>query len=47
MDALVDVICRVSYLMTTDANISEMDLNPVIVHFEGQGVSMVDARIFF
>lgn len=47
MDALVDVICRVSYLMTADSNISEMDLNPVIVHPEGKGVSIVDARIFF
>jgi acetyltransferase len=47
MDALVDVICRVSYLMTTDSNISELDLNPVIVHSAGQGVSLVDARIFF
>ncbi len=47
MDALVDVICRVSYLMTADSNISEMDINPVIVHSEKQGVSMVDARVFF
>jgi hypothetical protein len=47
MDALVDVICRASFLMTTESDISEMDLNPVIVHSEGQGVSMVDARIFF
>jgi acetyltransferase len=47
MDALVDVICRVSYLMTTDSNISEMDINPVIVHSAKQGISIVDARIFF
>jgi Acyl-CoA synthetase (NDP forming) len=47
MDTLVDVICRASFLMTTESDISEMDLNPVIVHSEGQGVSMVDARIFF
>ena len=47
MDALVDVICRVSFLMATESDISEMDLNPVIVHSEGQGVSMVDARVFF
>jgi acetyltransferase len=47
MEALVDVICRVSFLMVTESDISEMDLNPVIVHSEGQGVSMVDARIFF
>ncbi len=47
MDALIDVICRASFLMTTESDISEMDLNPVIVHSEGQGVSIVDARIFF
>jgi hypothetical protein len=27
--------------------IVEMDLNPVIVHAEGKGVSIVDARVFF
>ncbi len=47
MDALIDVICRASFLMATEPDISEMDLNPVIVHSEGQGVSMVDARVFF
>ena len=47
MDALIDVICRVSFLMSSDYGISEMDLNPVIVHPESKGVSIVDARIFF
>ncbi len=47
MDALIDVICRASFLMATEFDVSEMDLNPVIVHSDGQGVSMVDARIFF
>jgi acyl-CoA synthetase (NDP forming) len=45
--ALVEVICRVSTLLTNCHEISEMDLNPVIVHPDGQGVSIVDARIFF
>ncbi len=45
--ALVDVICRVSTLLTNCPEISELDLNPVIVHPDGQGVSIVDARIFF
>jgi acetyltransferase len=45
--ALVEVICRVSTLLTNCTDISEMDLNPVIVHPDGQGVSIVDARIFF
>jgi acetyltransferase len=45
--ALVEVICRVSTLLTKCPEINEMDLNPVIVHPEGQGVSIVDARVFF
>ena len=45
--ALVEVICRVSTLLTNCPEIAEMDLNPVIVHPDGQGVSIVDARIFF
>jgi acyl-CoA synthetase (NDP forming) len=45
--ALVEVICRVSSLLTTCPEISEMDLNPVLVHPAGQGISIVDARVFF
>jgi hypothetical protein len=30
-----------------DSDITEIDLNPVIIHSEGQGVSIVDARVFF
>jgi len=45
--ALVEVICRVSTLLTNCPDVSEMDLNPVIVHPDGQGVSIVDARVFF
>ena len=45
--ALIEVICRVSTLLTNCPEINEMDLNPVIVHPEGQGVSIVDARVFF
>jgi acyl-CoA synthetase (NDP forming) len=45
--ALVEVICRVSSLLINCSEISEMDLNPVIVHPDGQGVSIVDARVFF
>ncbi len=47
IEALIDVMCRVSSLMTCCPDISEMDINPVIVHSVGQGVSIVDARIFF
>ena len=45
--ALIDVICRVSALLNACPDISEIDLNPVIVHPEGQGLSLVDSRIFF
>ena len=45
--ALIDVICRVSALLDACPDISEIDLNPVIVHPREQGLSLVDARIFF
>lgn len=45
--ALMDVVCRVSALLAACPGITEIDLNPVIVHAEGQGVSIVDARVFF
>ncbi len=47
MDVLVEIICRVSSLMHQCPEIRELDLNPVIVHPEGKGVSIVDARVFF
>ena len=47
MDALCDVICHVSQLLTTAPDIAEIDLNPVIVHEKGKGVSVVDSRVFF
>jgi len=45
--ALIEVICRVSALLDACPDISEIDLNPVIVHPQGQGLSLVDARVFF
>lgn len=47
IDAFADIICRVSQLLATAADIAEIDLNPVIVHEAGQGVSIVDSRVFF
>ncbi len=47
MDAFSDVICRVSQLLTAATDIAEIDLNPVIVHEKGKGVSIVDSRVFF
>jgi acetate---CoA ligase (ADP-forming) len=43
--ALEQVILRVGALVEDIHEIGELDLNPVIVLPEGQGVSLVDARI--
>ena len=46
VDALVDLIVRLSHLVADHANaIAEIDLNPVIVHPKGEGVSVADALI--
>jgi len=47
IQALADVICRVSALLAACPEITEIDLNPVIVHPLGEGLSLVDARVFF
>jgi acetyltransferase len=47
IDALVDLICRVSWLIYKRDDIMEFDLNPVIVKPKGQGISIVDSRVFF
>jgi len=45
-DALADLIVRLSHFAADHADtIAEIDLNPVIVHGKGQGVSLVDALI--
>ncbi len=45
-DALIDMIVRLSHFAADHADqISEIDLNPVIVHAKGQGVSLADALI--
>ena len=45
-EALVDMIVRLSQFAADHADdIAEIDLNPVIVHAKGQGVSIVDALI--
>ena len=43
LDALADLICRVSALVGNDPRISELDLNPVFAGAEGAVVG--DARI--
>ncbi len=47
IQALVECICKVSNLINGATYIDEIDLNPVIIHPEGQGVSIVDSRVFF
>ena len=47
IETFADVICRVSNLLATAPDIAEIDLNPVIVHETGKGVSIVDSRVFF
>jgi acetate---CoA ligase (ADP-forming) len=45
-DALIELIVRLSQLAADHGDqIAEIDLNPVIVHAMGQGVSLVDALI--
>lgn len=46
-EALIDTICRVSSLLSDFDYISEIDLNPVILHQKGKGISIVDSRVFF
>jgi len=45
-EALIDVMVKLSRFAADHADdIDEIDLNPLIVHAEGQGVSLVDALI--
>ena len=45
-DALIELMVRLSHFAADYADeIAEIDLNPVIVHAKGQGVSIVDALI--
>ncbi len=46
-EALADIILRVGHLLGEVREITEIDLNPVIVHERGSGVSIVDSRVFF
>jgi hypothetical protein len=44
--ALAELISQVSVLAAQHAKeISEIELNPVLVHAEGQGVTIVDALV--
>lgn len=43
--AIEDVVLRISQLVTDFPEIVEMDINPLVVHNEGEGAIVVDARI--
>ena len=46
VDALVELMVRLGRFAADHADtIAEIDLNPVLVHAEGKGVSVVDALI--
>jgi hypothetical protein len=45
MDALRDVLLRISCLAESVAEIAELDLNPVIALAPGAGCRIIDARI--
>lgn len=45
MAALVDVITKVSQLLMENPGIANIDINPVIVHDEGKGCTIVDVKV--
>jgi len=45
IDALVDILIRLSELGTDFPELDEMDLNPVLVFSRGKGAAVADARI--
>ncbi len=45
LDAVVDVLLRLSQLVTDFPEIVEMDINPLMVFEEGRGVAAVDMRL--
>ncbi|MDI9383942.1 MAG: acetate--CoA ligase family protein [Verrucomicrobiota bacterium] len=45
IDAIVETLLRLSAMVTKHPEISELDINPLIVHAKGQGCSVADSRI--
>jgi acetyltransferase len=43
--AIIDVILRMSAMVVNHPEIAECDINPLIVHAEGQGASVADSRV--
>jgi acetate---CoA ligase (ADP-forming) len=48
IDALADTLVRVSHFaMHLDGHLAELDINPLMVLPQGQGVKAVDALVVF
>lgn len=45
IDGIVNTLLRLSAMVCNHPEISELDINPLIVHAKGQGVSVADSRI--
>ena len=45
VDAIVDILLRLSHMVCNHPEISELDINPLIVHARGQGCSVADSRV--
>ncbi|MEJ2456785.1 MAG: acetate--CoA ligase family protein, partial [Novosphingobium sp.] len=41
--ALAELVARVGALLTAEPTLAEIDLNPVIVHRDGEGIVALDA----
>ncbi|MCL2349242.1 MAG: acetate--CoA ligase family protein, partial [Planctomycetaceae bacterium] len=45
VDSIVTTILRISEMVTNHPEIAEMDINPLIVHAQGEGCSVADSRV--
>jgi len=45
VEALADVVARIGALMIATPNLDDIDVNPVIVYGEGEGLLAVDALL--
>jgi acetyltransferase len=45
VEAVVDILLRLSHMVCNHPEISELDINPLIVHTKGQGCSVADSRV--
>ena len=45
VDAIVETLLRLSQLVCNHPEVSELDINPLIVHAKGQGCSVADSRV--